>query len=103
MRAHRKTWAMILWVTGCMVKSDAHLLSGLQSNYCDVHRPYGTMDDVDRLISELKLRNMKLIMDLVVNHTSDQVRPFNHSFISSFAFLSLGLINKLNGTAPLVH
>lgn len=42
------------------------------SNYRDIDRRYGTMDDVDRLISELKQRNMKLIMDLVVNHTSDQ-------------------------------
>ncbi|KAI6756064.1 hypothetical protein HG530_011800 [Fusarium avenaceum] len=42
------------------------------SNYHDIHRPYGTMYDVDLLIRELKQRGMKLIMDLVVNHTSDQ-------------------------------
>jgi glycosidase len=29
--------------------------------------------DVDELIAELKKRDMKLMMDLVVNHTSDQV------------------------------
>lgn len=34
---------------------------------------YGTNDDVDVLIAELKKRDMKLMMDLVVNHTSDQV------------------------------
>lgn len=31
------------------------------------------MDDVEKLIAELKKRNMHLVMDLVVNHTSDQV------------------------------
>ena len=34
---------------------------------------YGTNEDVDHLVSELKARGMKLMMDLVVNHTSDQV------------------------------
>ena len=34
---------------------------------------YGTNEDVDVLIAELKKRDMKLMMDLVVNHTSDQV------------------------------
>jgi len=42
------------------------------SNYRRIHRSYGTMDDVCRLITELTVRDMKLIMDLVVNHTSDQ-------------------------------
>ncbi|KAK1831666.1 glycoside hydrolase family 13 protein, partial [Podospora conica] len=42
------------------------------SNYQKIHAPYGDMDDVDRLIRELKARDMKLIMDLVVNHTSNQ-------------------------------
>jgi oligo-1,6-glucosidase len=33
---------------------------------------YGSLEDVDNLISELKKRDMRLMMDLVVNHTSDQ-------------------------------
>ncbi|PKS12446.1 hypothetical protein jhhlp_000652 [Lomentospora prolificans] len=45
------------------------------SNYRAIHKPYGTMEDVENLIAELKKRDMKLIMDLVVNHTSDQ-HPF---------------------------
>jgi oligo-1,6-glucosidase len=46
------------------------------SDYRDIHAPYGTLSDVDRLIAELHHRRMKLLMDLVVNHTSDQVsRP----------------------------
>ncbi|CAI4214161.1 unnamed protein product [Parascedosporium putredinis] len=45
------------------------------SNYRAIHKPYGTMEDVENLIAELKKREMRLIMDLVVNHTSDQ-HPF---------------------------
>ena len=46
----------------------------VQSDYYDIHRPFGTMDDVHHLIAELKRRGMKLVMDLIVNHTSNQVR-----------------------------
>ena len=31
-----------------------------------------TMDDLDTLLAEMHQRGMKLIMDLVVNHTSDE-------------------------------
>lgn len=42
------------------------------ADYKDIDPVYGTLEDVDELISELKKRDMKLILDLVVNHTSDQ-------------------------------
>ncbi len=41
-------------------------------DYRNIMAEFGTMDDVDLLISELKKRDMKIIMDLVVNHTSDE-------------------------------
>src|ERR1700761_9402207 len=44
------------------------------ADYKDIDPRYGSLADVDELISELKKRDMKLMMDLVVNHTSDQVR-----------------------------
>ena len=44
-----------------------------QSDYKDIDPRYGTLDDVDKLISEMKKRDMKLMMDLVVNHTSIEV------------------------------
>lgn len=43
------------------------------SDYKKIHEPYGTLDDVDDLIAGLHSRGMKYVMDLVVNHTSDQV------------------------------
>lgn len=45
------------------------------ADYEDIDPSYGTLADVDNLIKEMKKRDMKLVMDLVVNHTSDQVRP----------------------------
>lgn len=40
--------------------------------YRNIMQEFGTMEDVEKLISELKKRDMKIIMDLVVNHTSDE-------------------------------
>ncbi|OXG71919.1 alpha-glucosidase [Cryptococcus neoformans var. grubii Br795] len=42
------------------------------SDYCDIHAPYGTVEDVEHLLAELHKRQMKLLLDLVVNHTSDE-------------------------------
>ncbi len=42
------------------------------SDYRKINPLFGTMDDFDRLMEETKKRDMKVIMDLVVNHTSDQ-------------------------------
>lgn len=39
-------------------------------DYYAIHPDYGTMEDMDMLIAELHRRNMKLILDFVVNHTS---------------------------------
>ncbi len=41
------------------------------SDYQDVEPVFGTLADLDRLIAELHARGMRLVMDLVVNHTSD--------------------------------
>ena len=46
------------------------------SDYRAVHPPYGTVEDIEQLIAGLHARNMRLLLDLVVNHTSDQVRIF---------------------------
>ena len=43
------------------------------SDYKDIDPKYGTLGDVDELIEGLQQRDMKLMMDLVVNHTSNQV------------------------------
>ncbi|UZJ55803.1 hypothetical protein CBS101457_005123 [Exobasidium rhododendri] len=53
------------------------------SDYYHIAERYGTLEDVDRLIAELKKRDMKLIMDLVANHTSDQHAWFKESRTST--------------------
>lgn len=42
------------------------------SNFYNVAPEYGTLDDVKQLIEELHARGMRLIIDLVLNHTSDE-------------------------------
>lgn len=46
------------------------------SNYYDIHPDYGTMDDFKLLVKEAHKRNVKIIIDLVINHTSDQIEWF---------------------------
>lgn len=42
------------------------------ANYQDIADIFGTMEDMDELIVEAKKRDIRIIMDLVVNHTSDE-------------------------------
>jgi oligo-1,6-glucosidase len=42
------------------------------SDYYNIDSRFGTMEEMDELIAETKKREMKLIMDLVVNHCSDE-------------------------------
>ncbi len=42
------------------------------SDYCDIDRLFGTLADFDALLTKVHDLGMKLVMDLVVNHTSDE-------------------------------
>lgn len=42
------------------------------AEYCAVHPDYGTLEDVQRLIEEAHARELRVITELVINHTSDQ-------------------------------
>jgi len=42
------------------------------ADYTAIDAQYGTMADFDRLVQEAKARNIRVIMDFVANHTSDQ-------------------------------
>lgn len=49
------------------------------SNYREIDAKFGTMSDMLQLIAEAKNRDIKIIMDLVINHTSDQHDWFRQS------------------------
>lgn len=49
------------------------------SDYQKIMDEFGTMEDFDELLREVHNRGMKLIMDLVINHTSDEHRWFQES------------------------
>jgi len=42
------------------------------SDYYDINPEYGTLEDMKRLFQEAKKRGLHIIMDLVINHTSDE-------------------------------
>lgn len=42
------------------------------SDYCGIHPLFGTMRDFDELLAEVHRRGLKLILDLVPNHSSDE-------------------------------
>ncbi len=49
------------------------------SDYCAISPKFGTMADVDRLLSEAHRRGLKIIFDMVCNHSSDQHEWFQES------------------------
>ncbi|AST91570.1 MULTISPECIES: alpha,alpha-phosphotrehalase [Sutcliffiella] len=49
------------------------------SDYYSIHEEYGTMEDFDRLLHEAHNRDIKVIMDIVVNHTSTEHEWFQQS------------------------
>ncbi|WP_273853956.1 glycoside hydrolase family 13 protein [Guptibacillus spartinae] len=49
------------------------------SDYQDIMEDFGTMKDFDLLLKEVHKRDMKLIIDLVLNHTSDEHQWFIES------------------------
>ena len=46
------------------------------SDYYDISPEFGTLDEMKALLKEAKAHNIKIIMDLVVNHTSDEHKWF---------------------------
>ena len=49
------------------------------SDYQDIDPLFGTMEDMDELLAEAHKRGLKIVMDLVVNHTSDEHAWFQAS------------------------
>jgi alpha-glucosidase len=60
-----------IWLTPCYPSPQVDFGYDI-SDYCNIAPEYGTLADFDRLMAEAKKRGIKVIMDLVMNHTSDK-------------------------------
>ena len=49
------------------------------SDYTDIDPEYGTLDDFKKVLDKAHLLGLKIIMDLVINHTSDEHKWFKES------------------------
>lgn len=52
------------------------------SDYYQIADVFGTMEDMDMLIAEARKRNIRIIMDLVANHTSSEHEWFKQACLS---------------------
>lgn len=61
----------VIWI--CPVYKSPNDDNGYDiSDYQDIMSDFGNMEDFNELLSEIHKRNMKIIIDLVINHTSDE-------------------------------
>src|SRR5437588_8208588 len=67
-----------IWLTPCYPSPQVDFGYDV-SDYQNIDPMYGTLADFDRLASEAKKRNIRIIMDFVMNHTSDQHAWFKES------------------------
>ena len=67
-----------IWLTPCYKSPQAD--NGYDvADYYDIDPTFGTMEDMDRLIAEAEKRDIRIVMDLVFNHTSNENEWFLES------------------------
>src|ERR1700682_3633826 len=64
-----------IWITPCFPSPQVDFGYDV-SDYENIDPMYGTLKDFDLLVNEGQKRNVRIILDLVVNHTSDQHKWF---------------------------
>ncbi|MEW4271941.1 alpha,alpha-phosphotrehalase [Priestia megaterium] len=74
----KKLGVDVLWLTP-IYKSPQRDNGYDISDYFVIQEEYGTMEDFDRLITEAHKRDLKIIMDIVVNHTSTEHEWFQEA------------------------
>lgn len=67
-----------IWITPCFPSPQVDFGYDI-SDYKNIAPEYGTLADFDQLVKEAKARNIRIIMDLVMNHTSDKHQWFIES------------------------
>ncbi len=74
----KKLGVGVIWLSPVYRSPDAD--NGYDiSDYKDIDPKFGTLDDMDRLFAEAKQRDIRVIMDLVINHSSDEHEWFQKS------------------------
>ncbi|CUM55866.1 uncharacterized protein AC631_05371 [Debaryomyces fabryi] len=67
-----------VWLSPCFDSPQVDMGYDI-SDYKNIYPAYGTIEDADELIKSVHERGLKILMDLVVNHTSDQHPWFKES------------------------
>ncbi len=70
------------------------------SNYLDIDPQYGTLADFDRLVAGAKRRHIRVILDMVMNHTSDQHEWFIQSRSSLTVLTAIGIAGRMAKARP---
>ena len=71
------------------------------ADYKSIQPAFGTMEDFDELVSEAKRRGIGIVMDLVINHTSDEHEWFKRALAGEEKYRNYYIIEKgKNGRLP---
>ena len=71
------------------------------SNYKAIQLQFGTMEDFDELVAEARKRGIGIVMDLVINHTSDEHEWFKKALAGDEKYRNYYIIEKgKNGKIP---
>jgi alpha-glucosidase len=70
------------------------------SDYQAVHPAFGTMEDLDRLIQEADRRGIRIFLDLVLNHSSDQHPWFKRALSDPGPYRDFYLFRQGTGDGP---
>ena len=71
------------------------------ADYKSIQPEFGTMEDFDELLAEAKKRGIGIVMDLVINHTSDEHEWFKRALAGEEKYKNYYIIEKgKNGKLP---
>jgi oligo-1,6-glucosidase len=71
------------------------------SDYKSIQPRFGTMEDFDRLVAEARERDIDIVMDLVINHTSDEHEWFKRALAGEEKYRNYYIIKEgKNGKIP---